>query len=264
MEFLMQIKPELEFLMQIKPELEQMEQRMLNNELLDTLLNAYLAEIEGSDDLVSEIEYRESSEILAATLSEAEKDELRILEGYGRTLLLEAMRFAFRRGIYAGFQHLYDENPPEFLFSELVNCKPYELPAEISCAQHVFQHQSDALEKMVCEARPDPKVYKPLLYHCISISFGWEERQYGVMRHAFYLGYRYALSIIQGIATTSAYRKIIAKTLLIEHELAFTLTLEEREKNQTTCKKHTPPAGCRTSSEQGQPAAPSAAETDEP
>lgn len=254
----------MEFLMQIKPELEHMEQRMLNNELLDTLLNAYLAEIEGSDDQVSETEYRESSEILAATLSEAEKDELRILEGYGRTLLLEAMRFAFPRGIYAGFQHLYDENPPETLFSDLINCKAYELPAEMSCAQHVFQHQSDALEKMVCEARPDPEVYKPLLYHCTNVGFVWEDRQYGVMRHAFYLGYRYALSIIRHIAAIPAYRKIIAKTLLIEHELAFTLTLEEREKDKTTCKKHTPPTGCRPSSEQGQPAGLSATEAGEP
>ena len=84
------------------------------------------------------------------------------------------------------------------------------------------------------------------------------------MRHAFYLGYRYALSIIRHIAAIPAYRKIIAKTLLIEHELAFTLTLEEREKDKTTCKKHTPPAGCRMSSEQGQPAGLSAAEAGEP
>ena len=84
------------------------------------------------------------------------------------------------------------------------------------------------------------------------------------MRHAFYLGYRYALSIIRHIAAIPAYRKIIAKTLLIEHELAFTLTLEEREKDKTTYKKHTPPAGCRPSSEQGQPAGLSATEAGEP
>ncbi|RKJ67736.1 hypothetical protein D7X33_24760 [Butyricicoccus sp. 1XD8-22] len=243
----------MEFLPQIKPELEHMETRMLNGKLLDTLLNAYLTEIEDSDDQVSETEYQESSEALAAALSEAEKDELHILEGYGRVLLLEGMRFAFPRGIYAGFRHLYDENPPETLFSDLIHCNACELPPEMCCAQQVFRHQLDALDKMVYEARPNPEAHKPLLYHLASIDCTWGDRQYGIMRHAFYLGYRYALSIIRDIDTIPAYSKITAKTLLLEHELAFTFTLEEREKDKAACKKHTLPAYCRMSSEQGRP-----------
>lgn len=229
----------MEFSLNVKAELERMERRMLNSKLLDTLLNAYLTEIEDSDDQISETEYRESSEALAAALSEAEKAELHILEGYGRALLLEGMRFAFPRGIYAGFQHLYNENPSESLFSELINCNTHEFPPEMGCAQQVFRHQSEALDKMVCEARPNPEAHKPLLYHLASIDCTWGDRQYGVMRHAFYLGYRYALSIIRGIATIPACSKITARTLLLEHELALTLTAEEREKykysQQKTC-----------------------------
>lgn len=228
----------MEFSLNIKTELEHMQRRMLNGKLLDKLLKAYLMELKNSDEQISETEYREASKALAAALNEAEKNELRVLEGYGRDIVREGMLFAFPRGIYAGFLHLYAEKPPEYLFSDLITRTSSNIPTEMHCAQQVFNHQSEALDKMVCETRPNPETCKPLLYHLTSIGCAWEDRQYGVMRYAFYLGYRCALDIIRSVDSPLACSRLTARTLLLEHELAFTATLEEREKGKPLRKNH--------------------------
>lgn len=55
-----------------------------------------------------------------------------------------------------------------------------------------------------------------------------DEKNFGVLRYAFYLGYRYALSIIGDVKPLDI-GKIVDKILCTEHELAFTMTFEERE-----------------------------------
>ena len=49
------------------------------------------------------------------------------------------------------------------------------------------------------------------------------------MRHAFYIGYRFALSIIEEVELLGV-SSIIDKILSTEHELGFTMTRMERER----------------------------------
>lgn len=223
----------MEFILNTKSELKHMEGRMLDDTLLDKLLEAYLSEMEGSPDKhdhISEEENREASEAFAAALSEAEKDELRNLESCGRDIIREGMRFAFPRGIYAGFLHFYKEKPPEHLFFDLIESKAITITYEMQRVHEALSGQAEELERMIRESHRKPEIREPLLYHLTSIVCAWKDREFGVMRHAFYLGYRYALSMIRSIVSQSEYDGLIAKTLLLEHELAFTQTREERER----------------------------------
>ena len=35
--------------------------------------------------------------------------------------------------------------------------------------------------------------------HLISVDVGWENREYGVLRHSFYLGYRAGLALLESV-----------------------------------------------------------------
>lgn len=48
--------------------------------------------------------------------------------------------------------------------------------------------------------------------HFTSIEVAWDERVYGTLRYAFYLGYRYAFSIVEDVAPDGSVMDIIGKT----------------------------------------------------
>lgn len=54
----------------------------------------------------------------------------------------------------------------------------------------------------------------------------------GTLRYAFYMGYRYALSIIEEVAPLGSTLELIGKTLMTEHELGFTQTRLEQERQE--------------------------------
>ena len=65
--------------------------------------------------------------------------------------------------------------------------------------------------------------------HVVSIETTWGEREDGVLRYAFYLGYRYAASILYSVDKAENYSKLMNMILLAEHELGFTQNLAEQE-----------------------------------
>ena len=69
-----------------------------------------------------------------------------------------------------------------------------------------------------------------IIFFC---TFG--ERELGVLRHSFYIGYRYALDIVEEIDLLGT-AKIADKILYTEYKLGFTMTGKEREQ---LAKQHT-------------------------
>jgi hypothetical protein len=67
----------------------------------------------------------------------------------------------------------------------------------------------------------------------ISVYSAWDSRLYGVLRHSFYLGYRYAISVIDNVKPLSVSLDMTGKILLTEYELGFIRTLSEQEQRTT-------------------------------
>ena len=65
--------------------------------------------------------------------------------------------------------------------------------------------------------------------HVIDLYCAWDHRLYGVLRHGFYLGFRFAVSVIDSAAPFGSKGKMIGKILQTEHVLGFLQTLEEQE-----------------------------------
>ena len=69
--------------------------------------------------------------------------------------------------------------------------------------------------------------------HVTSIYLGWDNRLYGLLWRAFYLGYRYSLSIIDTVEPNGIQMSMVEKILVTEHEIGLTKTLSEREHEQS-------------------------------
>lgn len=57
--------------------------------------------------------------------------------------------------------------------------------------------------------------------YIISVESAWEERLYGILRHAFYLGYRHALSSVRDTDTSSQPLDFSDMLATVEYELGF-------------------------------------------
>ena len=60
----------------------------------------------------------------------------------------------------------------------------------------------------------------------------WDEREFGVLRHGLYLGYRLGLSILESVQPLGTIQRMRGQILLTEHELGLLMTGAEREWEQ--------------------------------
>ena len=68
--------------------------------------------------------------------------------------------------------------------------------------------------------------------HVTDLYSAWDNRLYGVLRYGFYLGYRYAYSILDTAVPAGGKARSVGKLLQTEHALDFLHTLEEQEKEK--------------------------------
>ena len=211
--------------MNFKNELKALTDQMFNNRLLDTLLAAYRQEAEGDGFEIVEKEYSEGAETLASVLNEEQKAALSKMEKLCEENVKYGVRFGFTSGVFAGFQQFFVEGTTKRPFEDFVvnqilkepNIKKYgdyfQRRCEFNEINAVLEEQLDADNKE----------------HLISIYSAWDNRLYGVLRHSFYLGYRYALSAIDCVKPLNASLEMIGKTLLTEYELGFISPMTEQE-----------------------------------
>lgn len=213
--------------MNIKKELNIMQERMFNDELLDTLITAYVQEREEHGIEDGEREYRTAKEALPALLSEEQKAALEKAEALCRENLRYAMRFSFSQGCYAGFQQFFVKDTPEDPFQTYVANQIMLVPNMSRYVEYDMRRDeiNAIFEKLKGALRGEGRE------HMISLDSEWDNRLYGVLRHSFYMGYRYALSLIDTPCRIGEISYITGKILMTEYLLGFTATREERESN---------------------------------
>lgn len=215
--------------MHIKKELEAMAERMFTEDLLNEILAAHKKELDDTGYEVYERDSIQGWQALFTTFDEAQKKCLAEAETAHLDCLKYALHFGFTRGVYAGFhQHFTDDAEADEPFERLVGDTILRYP-EMQRYNSYWKkrvHTNEllaALHEQLDEAEEE---------HLTSIEVAWDERVYGTLRYAFYLGYRYAFSIVEDVAPDGSVMDIIGKTLLTEHALGFTQTWWEREQAQ--------------------------------
>ena len=186
-----------------------------------------LKELEEEDE-EDEIEFQRSHRILEEKLTPVQKDILRDMEVLCAKNVDYALEFAFHRGVYISFEQLFVENTEKHPFTELVCSKILHNPE----MQTLFPYASTRDQFNQCASLLEEQLEKEWREHVTTIYCGWDDRLYAVLRHGFYLGYRYGLYIMDQVRPVGSMGDMAGKILLTEHELAFTLTGEERERRQ--------------------------------
>lgn len=90
--------------------------------------------------------------------------------------------------------------------------------------QTLFPYASTRDQFNQCASLLEEQLEKEWREHVTTIYCGWDDRLYAVLRHGFYLGYRYGLYIMASSETGRLYGDMAGKFCSSEHELAFTLT----------------------------------------
>lgn len=217
--------------MYIQNELNAMTQRMLNEDLLNTILDACRQEQDETGSEEIGLCYREGSDALAAILDENQQAMLAEAEETYREIMRRAMKFCFVRGLYAGFQQFFTEDATARPFETFVEAPtlgqerdylPWSEPL-----RRTLELQN-ALHAQLDDAGRE---------HLTSISAAWDTWFLGVRRFTFYLGYRYALSAVDDAGPMASTMHMVSKILQTEHNLAFTFTWAERERNRDALEK---------------------------
>lgn len=217
--------------MNVKNEIKALTERMFNSELLDTLLEAYQQEAEKEGYGIVEKEYSEGTEALSAILNKEQKMALKKMEHLCEENIKFGARFGFTSGVFAGFQQFFMENTTKQPFEDFIN---NELLKEPNIRKHGGYYQRRC-ELNNLNTALDGQLDTDSKEHLVSIYSAWDSRLYGVLRHSFYMGYRYAISVIDDVKPLCTPLDRIGKVLLTEYELGFIHTLSEQEKGTPQC-----------------------------
>lgn len=203
--------------MNIIIELSAMRKRMFNDKLLNSLLEDYKREMEEAGFTLTEEEYGEGKEALSSILDDRQAAQLKEAEDLCWENMKYAMEFAFFQGCRGFFQQLFSKDPPKLPFKSLVLNKIMTMPS-MSLHNGYYETREkfmDIFSSISEELSPWHQEY------IISVESAWEERLYGILRHAFYLGYRHALSSVRDTDTSSQPLDFSDMLATVEYELGF-------------------------------------------
>ena len=216
-----------------------MESRMLNDDLLKQILEEYLQAMEKTQD-ISEAEYLQGKQLLgewctAGQITGLEKIEALYLENCAYVL-----RAAFRRGTYVGFSQYLTGKPQKDVFSHYVM---EDLIFPQQPRQHYWYDEKNKEIDAVWEEifgpagrdafEEDGQDALGNVADCVcALQATWSERICGVARCGFYLGYRYALCVIDDVDQRGGSWRIRDQIFRLEHEIGFSYTKQERENYQ--------------------------------
>lgn len=224
---LKQTKDKGELDMYVEKVLETITASISSKELLDKIIKEYLQEMKNVELEDSQSQYPKNKRILDSILTDKQKENLVRIEKLFAENMQYNIGFGFKKGLYTGFEQFFvDESVKEpfnlFVHDEILtlpNMKKYK--KYYDRLNEINQLFEDLTEKLEEDNRK-----------CVTIIYSLcDEKSYNILRYSFYLGYRYALSIIGDIKPLDI-GKIINKILCTEHQLAFTLTYEERERQK--------------------------------
>lgn len=208
----------------IEDELKQLTKEMGSEKLLDKILEAYLKEMkeECFDDI--EKEYRESKCDLETLLTDKQEQAEQEMEELFVENMKYSIGFGFRQGIYAGFEQYFVEESTKDSFDKYVHQEILQMPNMKKYTE--FFDRKMEINKVFEEIESCLK--EDGSEQLITIYNSYEEKELGVLRYSFYMGYRYALNIVEKIDLFGV-AKITDKVLYTEYTLGFTMTGKEKE-----------------------------------
>ena len=170
-----------------------MYKKTIADKFLDNILDAYKMEMEKENLSFIENDYAKGKAALDYRLNDEQKRLLSDIEASCQSGLEWAVRFGYFRGLYSGFQTEFTPTSAE-TFQSLVddelkmpNMLRYpEYSEERSRAQKMYERLYGQLDDYTQE-------------HLASIESAWDERLYGVLRHAFSIGFHWAISIADDV-----------------------------------------------------------------
>lgn len=213
--------------MYFEEELVNITEGVCTEELLNKILRAYLQEMK-SDGMDIKKDYRESKQVLETLLDENQKNKLSMMERLYRENMRYCIGFGFRRGIYAGFQQFFVKDSTKEAFREFVVDQIVEMPNMKKYTEYYErQNEINRIYDSITEGLNEQDIEYVTTVYSI-----FDNETYNVLRYAFYLGYRYALSILKDTEGIMTVMDITDKILYTEHELDFTRTYEERQNRE--------------------------------
>lgn len=208
----------------IGEELKLLTQKIGTAELLDKILKTYFKEMQEECSYDVENEYQESRKALEQILDDNQKEGLKKIEELYNENYRCCIGFGFKKGLYSGFEQYFEEDSTKDPFEEYVHDNLLTMP-NMEKHRKYYECRTEANEifERIQKTLKEDDSEQMTTYFC---TFG--EKELGVLRYSFYMGYRYALDIIEEIDLLGT-AKITEKILYTEYKLGFTMTGKEKE-----------------------------------
>lgn len=201
-------------------EIEDIRKEIFTEQRLETLLVAYQAGLQEQGLDLWEERYAVAKAALPALLSEDQQAKLAEIETGGMGNLHTALRFAFPRGLFAAFQQHFAGDLKGDAFDTLV-LDQLETEPKHRCGIGLLDWQNEWVERFETLKSEVDDGAKERLEAVLDV---WDERTAGILRYGFYLGYCFALSMLEDILPEKALGRMDKHTLLTEFGLEFTET----------------------------------------
>lgn len=199
--------------------------KLFNEVLPDLIYKSYHADVKQNTQLLCvEMGYELAEKLLPNILNEQQADCVAAAKCLSVENERWAIRFAYTRGMFAGFEQTFTPANAERVFQKRVRNQIMRMPNMQRYKK--YYKRREQITDLFKAARKD--LSKTLAEQIKEIEFDIQERLCALARHAFYIGYRYALSIVD-IVQPARYCITPRKLLITEHDLGFTKTVEERE-----------------------------------
>lgn len=212
--------------MSVEERLAAIQKRVFSEDFLDSILAAFSSEAKNSYYMkLTEEDYQKAKSILPNILSKEQASDLAKAEELCHENEQWLMRFGYTHGVFSGFQQYFTDKNAEDVFRNQVQCQVMQMP-NMKRYQEYYNRRKET--SALLEAASNG-LDKADAEHIASIELLWMERFLGVLRHSFYTGYRYALSVLDDVQP-GAPHTIMGKLLVTEHDLCFTQTVAERER----------------------------------
>ncbi len=178
--------------MNLQDRLTDLNKRMFTSEMPDILLDAYHLEMELRNITIPEDDYKKGKAVLEHSLTDEQKDTLHEIESSWEKNMKQAVGFGFLRGLYAGIQQGFVPDAPQEPFHPLVVDELLTMPN----MQRYTEYSNERKKALMRYSYLYEQVDDLSRSHLTSIESAWDERLYGVLRYAFGVGYKDALSLV--------------------------------------------------------------------
>ena len=208
--------------------IEGIKARIFDPSYASALKTAYNDQVKAGYFETEEKEYALGAEFLSQKLPEEQKAILTSMEANYAEKYSYASTYPFYCGLLCAFEQFFLPSQKQvFDFSTSINEDLNTLPR---MKRHIRYHELntqilDQTNQLLANADQETTA------HITSISCGWDQRAHSASVHAFYIGYRFGLDIIDAVVPMGA-MDLMPKTLYLEYELGFTTPYKSREREK--------------------------------